>query len=583
MRKSISLKIFSVALVVLVLMGIVTGMSAYFLGKIREEAVELAHYFVPIGQHVQHAARQASAHIVHIDRYRSLKRNGAPAARLQQELDEIKQRKDRFKEAMNKARALIKQGIADPALGLDNTEFARLTEELPQVQSAQNLLDETLDDFLKKIRDDVVIAPADMIAMQEHITVQRGIVTKEINDVSEIIDNLTRASANEALRIETAALRYTIGITLIAAIVGLILAALITKSLVRPVQQLVASTQQVRDGNLDVDVRVATSDEISTLADSFNHMVGGLKQRDLIQKTFGKYVDPRIVKTLIGDQSRTLSDKLGDRRRMTMLFSDVERFTDLSERLPPDKLVAFLNHYFEAMAATVREEKGIIDKYIGDSVMAFWGPPFVEETEQALHACVSALAQLQALEGLRVRLPELLGQQMDLQRLNIRIGIATGEVTVGSIGSETQMNYTVVGDAVNLASRLEAANKLYGTRLLIDEATWHMVRRALETRYVDRVRVVGKQQPTRIYEVIGAYGSIQTAQAAQARAFESALAQLQSAGDSVGVASARAAFEDCLANTPHDKATQLMLARIGGFEQKGLPHSWDGVWTLNEK
>ena len=604
MRRSISLKIFSVALVILLLMGAVTGISAYFLRQVRIEALHLAHYFVPISQNVQMAARNASAQMLHLDRYASLKRNGAGPERLAEEKNAFEQRHLRFADSMHHAQALVTQGLADRSLDLDATGFARLGQELPKIERAQELLHESLATQLRRVGEGAELPAAQSLRAAESVATQRADVSKAINEVSAQLEQLTRLSADRALELETKAARLTLLVTVIAALLGLGLAALITRSLVHPVRQLLVSTQAVRDGNLDVDVRVKSGDEIATLADSFNHMVGGLKQRDLIERTFGKYVDPRIVQTLIAGReisakrpandgaafSTRLTVGLNDRRRMSMLFSDIEGFTGLSERLPAAQLVEFLNHYFSAMARAVHAQKGIIDKYIGDSVMAFWGAPFVAENERALCACRSALAQLAALDEVQAGLPGLMGNSAHAlldTKLNIRIGIATGEVIVGSIGADTQMNYTVVGDAVNLASRLESANKLYGTRLLVDEETCLELHDTLPTRCVDVIRVVGKAQPTRVFEVLnGAQIEHQEAlmrAQAYANQYEAALQLWLSVRDATSLVTARRAFEACVAQTPGDKAAQLMLARIGILETRGIPHAWDGVWNLSEK
>ena len=139
--------------------------------------------------------------------------------------------------------------------------------------------------------------------------------------------------------------------------------------------------------------------------------------------------------------------------------------------MTPAGLVNVLNRYMTVMSEPIRRNNGIIDKYIGDGIMAYWGPPFTDAEEQGRLACLAALDQLAGLAEFRAELPELVGVKRGLPEIDIRIGIATGDVVAGSIGSEQTRNYTVIGDAVNLASRLEGANKTYGTRALISEAT----------------------------------------------------------------------------------------------------------------
>ena len=156
---------------------------------------------------------------------------------------------------------------------------------------------------------------------------------------------------------------------------------------------------------------------------------------------------------------------------MTILFCDMQGFTSFSEGMTPAALVTVLNRYLTVMSEPVRRNDGIIDKYIGDAIMAFWGQPFTAAEAQARLACLAALEQIAALAAFRAELPELIGIRRGMPKINVRIGIATGEVVVGNIGSEQTRNYTVIGDTVNIASRLEGGRKTYGTRILISEAT----------------------------------------------------------------------------------------------------------------
>jgi adenylate cyclase len=169
-------------------------------------------------------------------------------------------------------------------------------------------------------------------------------------------------------------------------------------------------------------------------------------------------------------------------------------FTSFSEGMTPAALVTVLNRYMTAMSEPVRRHKGIIDKYIGDAVMAFWGPPFTGAEEQARLGCLAALDQVAGLAAFRAELPDLIGFKRGLPDIGLRIGIATGDVVAGSIGSEQTRIYTVIGDIVNLASRLEGANKTYGTRALINEAANHLAADTVETREIGSVLVIGETE-----------------------------------------------------------------------------------------
>ncbi len=363
----------------------------------------------------------------------------------------------------------------------------------------------------------------------------------------------------------------------IAALLGIIVAAAVTTGLVRPVRRLLAGTAAIERGALDTVIPITSRDEIGRLTQSFNSMVGELRIKAQIRETFGKYVDPRIVAGLIDRPE--LTDARGSRREMTIFFCDMKGFTAFSEGMTAAGLVNVLNRYLTVMSEAVRRNHGIIDKYLGDGIMAFWGPPFTGADEQGRLACLSALDQLVALGDFRAEMPELTGIKRGLPEIDLRIGIATGEAVVGSIGSEQTRNYTVIGDTVNLAARLEGANKTYGTRVLINEMTNRLVTGSMETREIDSVLVVGKTEPQRIFELLGRDGDVAPQGLRLRDAFSKALAAYRGRDWD----QARAGFEGCLAIVPGDAPSRLFLDRIAEFHAAPPGADWNGVWSLTEK
>ena len=198
---------------------------------------------------------------------------------------------------------------------------------------------------------------------------------------------------------------------------------------------------------------------------------------------------------------------------MTVMFCDMKGFTAMSEGMTPRGLVQVMNRYFSTMSEPIRVQRGIIDKYIGDAIMAYWGPPFVDTAEEARLACQAALDMLGRVAPLREELPELLGVKSLQIDCDLRIGIAAGDVLVGSIGSELMMSYTVMGDAVNLASRLEHANNAYGTRILVSEPVAAPAGSEFEFREVDRLLVAGQSRPLSAFELLSRKGELTSAQA----------------------------------------------------------------------
>jgi adenylate cyclase len=308
---------------------------------------------------------------------------------------------------------------------------------------------------------------------------------------------------------------------------------------------------------------------ISTHMSLYRH-----KQR--IKETFGQYVDPRIVENLItGRPDNALS---GEKQVVTVYFSDLVAFTALAELLSPAGLVGLINEYFTVMSEPVRAHNGVIDKYIGDSIMAFWSPPFSPAPTQAADACLAAVSQLAALEAFRTRVPDLVGLRKGVPKVDMRVGLASGDAIVGSIGSSTSRSFTVMGDTVNLGSRLEGANKVYGTRVLIDETTCKMAGDAIMVREIDSLAVVGKTEPVAVFELLGAADSLSPLPEGLCEAYASGLARYRS-GD---FREAQKAFATCLGIAPDDGPTKTLLARCWAL-LRDPPSKWDGSWQLASK
>src|SRR5262249_35776474 len=220
-----------------------------------------------------------------------------------------------------------------------------------------------------------------------------------------------------------------------------------------------------------------------------------------------------------------------------------------------------------------------IDKYIGDAIMAYWGPPFIEEAEQAHLACLAAIDMIGRVASLRKELPELLGVRTIPAECDVRIGVATGEALVGSIGSEVMMSYTVMGDTVNLASRLEGANKAYGSRCLISEATATACEATVEVREIDRVVVVGQTQPQIVFEIMGRKGGLTPEEMQLRTLYSEGLAAYRARQWE----EARRAFAAALEIAPRDGPSMTFVKRIETLQQNPPAADWDGAWHLEQK
>ena len=297
------------------------------------------------------------------------------------------------------------------------------------------------------------------------------------------------------------------------------------------------------------------------------------KDQAFIRNTFAKYVSEKVVNELL--QHPELLHLGGEEQVVSVLFSDIENFTTVSERLSPRELVSLLNDYLTEMTAIVLEQGGIIDKYSGDGIMAEYGAP-IPIPHHADQAVRTALHMQRRLEELRPK-----WRQQGLPELRCRVGINTGTMVVGNIGSEQVFNYTVIGDAVNLASRLEGANKYYQTLVMISEFTYDCLTPNLfRTRLLDAVRVKGRSQPVKIYEVYGeSTDDIPAAELQYYHAYHAACAAYLERRFDVACAQ----FEAALALRPEDTAARKLLGRMAGLDPAALPDDWDGVMTFETK
>jgi adenylate cyclase len=267
----------------------------------------------------------------------------------------------------------------------------------------------------------------------------------------------------------------------------------------------------------------------------------------------GKYLSPSVLEEVLKDPTALRLG--GQRREMTVLFSDIRGFTTLSERLDPESLVPFLNDYLTAMTELIFLEEGVLDKYRGDGIMAFWGAPR-DQPDHALRACRAADAMVR-------RLPELQRGWVaqGLPPLSIGVGINSGVMTVGNVGSRQRFDYTVVGDAVNLAARLEEANKDYGTRIVVGEETRRQVAGEFVTRSLDLVTLRGRGTATAIHELLGSRAA---AGAQLPDGFLGSWEEAMAAYRDGRLAAAREGFARCLALRPDDGPARAYLRRSAG-------------------
>jgi len=297
------------------------------------------------------------------------------------------------------------------------------------------------------------------------------------------------------------------------------------------------------------------------------------KERRFIKSAFGQYLSPQLVAELVNDPD--LLKLGGEEKVLTVLFSDIAGFTSISEKLSPAKLVEMLNNYTTEMSNIIMDNRGTIDKYNGDAIMAFFGAP-VFFADHAACACRAVLQMQKKLDSISARISDSASRT---QGFYTRIGVNTGKMVVGNMGSKNKFNYTVLGDSVNLASRLEGANKFYDTRILIGEDTVSGLDGEFVVRLIDVVKVKGKELPEKIYDLIDL----------RENASEKLMEFLSFYNDGIKFIDGRnwenavAKFKKALSVIPSDKPSQIHLARCEQYIKTPPPETWDGSYSLESK
>ncbi len=295
------------------------------------------------------------------------------------------------------------------------------------------------------------------------------------------------------------------------------------------------------------------------------------REKRFIRSAFSYYLSDEVINQLLAHPEKL---KLGGERKfITIMFSDLQGFTSLSERMEPEELVSLLNHYLTEMSEIILTNRGTIDKFEGDAIMAFFGAP-LDYPDHAQSACFSALQMQKKLKELNQ-----IWREKGLPELRARIGINTGYALVGNMGSEKRMDYTAIGDEVNLASRLEGANKIYQSWILISESTYQQAKDYIEARELDLIRVVGKEKPVKVYELLAKKGELDEKMQRLIKLFAEGLKLYRKRK----FTEAKSIFQKCLEINANDYPSQLYLERCQMYIENPPSADWDGVFQLKTK
>ena len=451
-------------------------------------------------------------------------------ARMVGEIDSLKSEVDRFSEAATLPVVLMTQG--------------KSAEAQKAIGNLQNY--EYLDPIITSVR-------------------------KKSNQLA--LDSLRETRANIFSIIWTNAVLF-----LSASLLGLFVFLLITGRLQTAFRRLTSAFHETADGKYSDPLPITSGDEIGELTSSFNTMVDQLKSKEKLREAFGQFLDPRIVANVVNPATGELR-QTAERRTVTIFFSDIAGFSGIGEQLTADTVVRLLNRYFTAATEVIRRNHGIVDKFIGDAVMAFWASPFSEGETHARDACLACLEMRSAFAAIANDISNITGLRRNLPKFHVRVALATGEALIGTVGSNTTKSFTVIGDTVNIASRLEGVNKIYGTDLIINEDCFHLAEQDVEAREIDLLTVYGKTEPVRIYELLGKIGELDSSTSQLRDTFATALQKYREQKWT----EAEKEFRNCLAIRKNDGPSLEFLTRIATFVRTPPPQNWNGVWQTASK
>lgn len=564
MRFSLSFKIIGIAVTVLAFMIAVAVYSVRQTATISEELDRVAGQYLPLFNAVSGIDRQILEQGLVLQRLFTM-------TDAEENADDVLQGQVRFAELGEQ----VTRSFRDVEGMLDTMPDRSATKErIAAIARAHQAFEEhgTLLLAIRSAGDH-----QSFYEMLPTLNAMQDDIDAAVSGVRTHLGQLTDTSVIHVDREEKALLVANIVLTVLATLIGLWFAVTATRVLLRAVKDLVAGTKSVEEGNLGTELVVSSKDEVGDLTRSFNHMTSELRLKERIKDTFGKYMDPRIVSDLL--ENPELVEAGGEKREVTVMFIDLKGFTSISEKLEPDELIEMLDNFFAHMTTAISNQNGVVDKFMGDAVMAYWARPFCPPDRHAALACHAALEALGHLEMFRSQVRLKLGAQADGLDIDFRIGVSTGDVIIGTIGSQASRSYTVIGDPVNLGSRLEGANKAYGTRIMTSDRTRQLAGEEFQFRELDLIRVKGKREPTRVYELLAASDSVKSDVVAGREQFEAGLrAYRRREWDA-----AETAFCASMSQRAHDAACQVYLERIAHLRENPPKAGWDGVWTFDSK
>lgn len=363
---------------------------------------------------------------------------------------------------------------------------------------------------------------------------------------------------------------------LLIGFISILFAVYVSGVVVQKIKRIIRSAEAVGRGDLSVQFEHGGSDEFGTLTLALNQMVGGLNEREKIKGILGSMIDPVVVQEAMKDLQAL---KRGSEKNITAFFSDIASFSAISEKLSSPDLAALLNEYLSAMTIILKEHDGVLDKYIGDAIVGIFNSP-VDVEDHVYKAALASIKMQAKLAELRKEWVMKNKYIPEAQTMQFRIGLNTGLAKVGFMGTDALASYTMMGDTVNLAARLEAAGKDYGVATLASDAVYEKIKDRIFTRRLDVVRVKGKSQPVTLYEIIAEKGKETTQLAEFVKRYEQGLAAYLQKSWDAAISFFKEAQQILKAT---DTSSGLLIERCQFYKQNPPPANWDGVYTRTTK
>jgi len=442
--------------------------------------------------------------------------------------------------------------------------------------SLQKAAEQNLQEFLSEPKSKSMFQPGSHIIElgdEKLVSLAQPLQSRNsssgLSEFNEPLCILLQGSLDQALAPYQRLNRALINLFVLALFFALLATLWLSRSISKPLQKLSKNVSLIDQGDYSVRTNLERQDELSTLGESINRMAKGLEEKEQVRSLLGKVVSDDIANELLSKEL----ELGGEEKEVTILFSDVRNFTAMCEGASPSAILERLNRYFNLVSKEIEQQGGVVDKYIGDAIMALYGAPVYYENA-AERAINSALGMFVALEEINQAF-----EQEGVARLGMGIGISTGKVVVGNMGSENRLNYTAIGDDVNLASRLEGLTKMYGVPIIVSRGTMKQAQQYVY-RFVDKVRVKGKQNPVSIYTPLGLdTDSVVVAQKEKIEIYNKGIVAYQTLCWDPAISH----FEAVLQLDEQDTLARLYLKRCQSYKVKPPQENWNGVHVLDMK